>query len=65
MVLGSNPDVEKFFRTSLARSSGQTHVLCDGYKVFPGVKWRGPNVYYSPSNITEIKEIVDLYLSTP
>ena len=53
----------KFFSTRLAWSSGSI-LLCNRYKVFSGVKWLGPSVDYSPSISTQIKEMVELYLST-
>ena len=65
-VGGSNPVGGDIFRTRSDRSWGQSSLLYNGYRFFPGVKRPGRGVELPPSSSAEVKERVQLYLySTP
>ena len=53
------------FRTRPDRPWGPPSLLCNGYRVFLGVKRLGRGVVYPPPSSAEVKEREELYICSP
>jgi len=66
MVQGLNPGGGEIFRACTDRPWGLSSLIYNGYLgSIPGIKWLGCGVDHPPPSSTEVKERVELHLSSP
>jgi hypothetical protein len=64
-LFGVRTPVKVRFSSTSRMALGATHLLCNGYRVFTGVKRLGRGVDRPPTSSAEVNERVELYLYYP